>query len=126
MNVKSIFEKEEPNIEEYVFVIKKRWGMFLLKRQVDYLYHFLLGKSFTEYIIYEDNLMNKVFWKYFHDYCKNYIKKNRNVLEYQLKSSNWSDEIRKVCHDEDEAMELFFEIFDDFIRDFHNGQFIEI
>ena len=103
---------EMGNIEEVVNLIEKRWGMFLLKRKLDYLYQFLFGLSFNE-----EQEINTYFWNNFHDFSVNYISQKR--ANYSKSSDNWCYEIRNVCKNEEEELELFFAIFREFMDYFH-------
>lgn len=58
----------------------------------------------------------------FMEYERRYIKENlsNKTIAPLIK---WSDEIRSVCDSEEEAMELFYKIFEQFATDYHSGLF---
>ncbi len=105
------------NIENLVYMIKKRPGMFLIRIDIKCLYQFLYVYFFVKYDNYVDNLMNKFFWNNFHDFSVNYISQKR--MNYSKSSDNWCYEIRNVCNNEEEELELFFAIFKEFMDCFY-------
>lgn len=117
--VDNSMNKTEYSIKETITVIKKRWGMFLIENKIECLYHELLGLSFREY---ENNIyekMNKYFVKYFHKFVIKYIEDNR--LSKNFDTRTWCDSIKSVCQNDQEAMNLFFDIFDEFMNNFNSN-----
>lgn len=106
---------------EFFLIIKTQPNKYLLENKINYLAQFLIGLP-KEFFLEEDYMILEMFndkiWKYSRKYIYKYgdIQKMKDTVI-------WSEQILSVSQNEDEAMVLFFKIFDQFVEDYDNGLF---
>lgn len=108
----------EKNIEKFISLTKERPGLCLGGRtQLDILYTVLYAISFYKCEDSREELMKEKFWDNFHNFVVKYFQmENRRYVQ---QGKNWCEEIESHCSSKDESYYLFFDIFDEFMKDFN-------
>lgn len=105
------------NIEELVSLIKSRPGMFIRKNNLDILSHFIDGFFFNRYMEEKQDKVDEEFQQKFNDWVRNWIKKNKKIT--LDKNRKYVFYIQQVCKEEDERIQMFFELCDEFFCELH-------
>ena len=104
------------NIRELICTIKKRPGMFLKEKKLEYIYYLILGYCGANKDKENDNLnknFSSWFWKWLHLWIEENIDKN-----YISDSSYWYDDIKKIANNNEHEMDIFFQLCDLFFQDY--------
>lgn len=105
------------DLDKFIEMIKKRPGMYIFRIQLDHLYTYLDAYSFNKPETIRGKQLLKFFWENFHDYVVKYFQmENKNYVQ---QGKNWYEEIENHSSSNDESLNLFFDIFDEFKEDFN-------
>ena len=106
------------HIKELVKGMRIRPLMYLQEEKIDYIYHFFIGycglaRHYGDYT--ED--MDKHFVTWFVQWLNNWIIENYDK-NYEFKTFHWNETIKEITQSEEEAVQLFYELCEQFFSDY--------
>ena len=108
---------EKIEFKQLFNILKNNPETFLLRNDIVLLHQFLMDALKINTNQKDKQLYSLFSWNNFHDFSVNYISQKR--MNYSKTSDNWCYEIRNVCNNEVEELELFFAIFKEFMDCFY-------
>lgn len=112
---------KKQGFREFFLIIKTEPNKYLLENKINYLAQFLIGLP-KEFFLEEDQIIFEIFKDKIWEYSKEYIYKYGDIQKMK-DTVIWSEQILSVSQNEDEAMNTFFKILDNFIEDYYKGFF---
>lgn len=104
--------------KELLCIIRTAPTIYLLEKDISYLEQFLYAFP-EEFFRKKDQELFKFFkaniWKYTKDYLG-----AKSYLKFRDDTVFWSKVIISISHNKNEAWDIFFEIFDNFIKDYND------
>jgi len=105
------------NIKELIVAMKIRPQMFVFPVRVDYIYYYLMGFAASQNRNNPDDV-DLAFKNDFYYWAYNWIIKNKDS-QYELNAAFWYHMFQDVTKEENEAVELFFKLSEEFFGKFH-------
>ncbi|WP_172253552.1 hypothetical protein [Saccharibacillus deserti] len=105
------------NIEELISAIRKRPGMFVQDKRLDYIKYFITGFYCHGFVSKTVAVVDTHFSEEFHRWVKGWIKNNLGINFEE--EHGWYEYIAASTKSNEEAFELFFRLTDEFFREFH-------
>lgn len=111
---------EKIEFKQLFNILKNNPETFLLRNDIVLLHQFLMGALKINTNQKDKQLYSLFSWNNFHFYEQAYLKEIGllNQIKY---SAAWSEELKSVCNSEEESIDLFFHILDQFVKDFYEG-----
>lgn len=108
------------NIEELISSIKKRPRMYVYEVRVDYIYYLLVGCLISNLRSVNAQRIDYVFKRDFIEWVIQWLYKNKEVdFRVRNKIILWYQMISECAHDDEEAVNLFFQISEEFFAEYH-------
>ena len=103
------------NIKEYLSAVQNRPRMYLEEERLDYLYHLILGYVGSNLANEKNYKEDLKFVSYFSRWLLAWVRSHMNQ-NYEPKTMIWYHAIKDVTSSENEAIELFFKLCDEFFQ----------
>lgn len=104
-------------IRELIKSIQIRPLMFVQEERLDYIEHLLMGYCGACHKSNSITEMDKNFNCWFEKWLREWIRVNYND-SYELKTLFWHDAIRDITYDENEAVQLFYKLCEQFFCEY--------
>lgn len=105
-------------IKELISSIQKRPKMFVKEERIDYIFYLLFGYCGAHSKLSEDD-MDRSFCIWFGKWLIMWIEDNVDA-EYSSKTAWWYDDIKTIAKNEQDELNLFFELCNKFFEDYRN------
>ena len=109
------------NIEEFIRAIQKRPLMYIEALRIEYIYHLLTGFHLSNVSNKNYNDVDRCFHSFFKKWILQWIRKNKNP-DYDVESFYWHHFIKDITESEEEAVELFFQLSEQFFEEYHSKE----
>ena len=103
------------NIKEYLSAVQNRPCMFLEEERLDYLYHLIIGYVGSNSANGNNSKEDLKFISYFSRWLLAWVRNHVNH-NYEPKTMIWYHTIKDVTSSENEAIDLFFKLCDEFFQ----------
>lgn len=107
-------------IRELIKSIQIRPLMYLQEEKIDYIYHFLAGHCGLARRYDLTAEMDKHFEIWFVKWLNNWIIENYDSM-YMFKTFYWNDMLKEITSSEEEAVQLFYKLCEQFFSDYEEG-----
>lgn len=108
------------NIEQVIEVIKDRPLMYIETLRIENIHHLLRGFHLSSVVNKTCEPLDNYFNVYFIKWVLQWIRKNKNP-NYDVESFYWHHFIKDITESEEEAIELFFQLSEQFFEEYHNN-----
>ncbi|MGZ7441223.1 hypothetical protein [Paenibacillus sp. TH7-28] len=105
------------NIEELISAIRRRPGMFVQEKRLDYIKYFITGFHCHGSVSKTAGAIDYHFSEEFHVWVRGWIKNNLGI-EFD-EERGWYEYIISSTKNNEEAFDLFFRLADEFFKEFH-------
>ena len=112
-------------IDEMISDIKKRPGMYVNEVRLDYIYHFLVGFLGGNVSIPEAQEIDIAFRRNFIPWVDDWIYKEKGIEFIRSQAPLWYQRISLCTNNEEEAVELFYKLSEEFFQDLRNSHKFE-
>lgn len=105
------------NIKEFIISVRNRPQMYIEEIRLDYIYYLVIGFLGSNLINKDSCIIDQNFKSHFFKWVLKWVKKNVDK-EYEQKSFFWYHIFNEITSNEEEAVELFFNLCDEFFEEF--------
>jgi hypothetical protein len=107
------------NIEELISAIRRRPGMFVQEKRLDYIKYFIAGFHCHGSVLKTAATIDYHFSEEFHVWVRGWLKDNVGI-EFD-EERGWYEYITSSTENNEEAFDLFFKLADEFFIEFHQS-----
>lgn len=107
------------NIEELISAIRRRPGMFVQDKRLDYIKYFITGFHCHGSLSKTTEAIDHHFSEEFHVWVREWIKNNQGI-EFD-EERGWYEYITSSTKNNEESYNLFFKLADVFFNEFHHS-----
>lgn len=107
------------NIQELISAIRRRPGMFVQDRRLDYVKYFITGFHCHGSVTKTAVTIDEYFYQEFHIWVREWIE-NKIGMEFD-EERGWYEYIISSTKNNEEAFDLFFKLADEFFKEFHQA-----
>ena len=108
------------NVEQFIYAIQKRPGMYVGCMELEPIVHFINGFMLNNFISKRVDIVEKKFKEEFHDWVREQLEKRYNIeLE---EHHDYLFYITEVSQNSEEELNIFFELCNEFFREFYKKE----
>ena len=105
-------------IEQLIYEIQKRPGMFVKEERLDYIFYLLSGYCGANHALPEtEDTVERNFSVWFNEWLLMWIENNIDK-EYTPKTLYWYDNIKEIVQSGENEFDVFFELCKSFFEDY--------
>ena len=108
-------------IKELIKSIQVRPLMYLQEEKIDYMYHFLEGHCGLARRYSMTSEMDKHFEIWFVKWLNKWVVENYDNM-HEFKTFYWNDTLKEITKNEEEAVQLFYKLCEQFFSDYEEGK----
>lgn len=108
-------------IKELIKSIQVRPLMYLQEEKIDYMYHFLEGHCGLARRYSMTSEMDKHFGSWFVKWLNKWVVENYDNM-HEFKTFYWNDTLKEITKNEEEAVQLFYKLCEQFFSDYEEGK----